>query len=180
MRQGTSMVERGADWPAEFRPNLTPYDIFALGSFGGTYWRPIHSAVTGKNYRNKHKKYAWSKRLSDDILTLPWNEYDKELNFYGVKVGTTLEDWEGAGWISKYHPYGWVQWYCDYYEGRRCPDDARQIQRWVRTAGPNSRFRRALINLVNQKRAKFDDFTVSPKMRQTLQHWAYALTASDI
>ena len=27
----------------EFRPNLSPRQIFKLGSFGGTYWRPIKS-----------------------------------------------------------------------------------------------------------------------------------------
>ena len=30
----------------EFRPNRTPEDILRFGSFGGTYFRPIHSAVT--------------------------------------------------------------------------------------------------------------------------------------
>ena len=44
------------DYP-EFIPNLTPRQIIKLGSFGGTYWRPIKSAVTGKSYKNQHKKY---------------------------------------------------------------------------------------------------------------------------
>ena len=30
------------DYP-EFTPNLTPQEIFEMGSFGGTYWRPIYS-----------------------------------------------------------------------------------------------------------------------------------------
>ena len=33
----------------DFRPNLTPREIFSLGSFGGTYWRPIYSSITKKN-----------------------------------------------------------------------------------------------------------------------------------
>ena len=37
----------------EFRPNLTPKEIFSLGSFGGTYWRPIYSEITNKSYKNK-------------------------------------------------------------------------------------------------------------------------------
>ena len=41
------------DYP-DFQPNLTPRDIFELGSFGGTYWRPIYSSVTGQNYKNIH------------------------------------------------------------------------------------------------------------------------------
>ena len=36
------------DYP-DFRPNLTPREIFKLGSFGGTYWRPIYSSVVDKN-----------------------------------------------------------------------------------------------------------------------------------
>ena len=26
----------------DFKPNLTPKKMFELGSFGGTYWRPIY------------------------------------------------------------------------------------------------------------------------------------------
>ena len=32
------------DYP-EFRPNLSPREMFLLGSFGGTYWRPIYSSI---------------------------------------------------------------------------------------------------------------------------------------
>ena len=35
------------DYP-DFTPNLTPRQIFLLGSFGGTYWRPIYSQITKK------------------------------------------------------------------------------------------------------------------------------------
>lgn len=165
------------DYP-EFRPNLTPREIFKLGSFGGTYWRPIHSKVTKKDYSNQHKKYSWLRGIQNKYLTQPIK--DKELNKYKVTVGTTLEYWESKGWITKYDPYGWVQWYCNFYNGRRCPDDERQIKRWIRTAGPSSRFRRALINLIKKKKAKYNDFTISPKRRQTLQHWAYVLVPKDL
>ena len=168
------------DYP-EFRPNLTPREMFKLGSFGGTYWRPIYSQITKKNYKNKHKKYpkSWWVGIPDEHLTKSWDDYNKTINKYNVKVGTTKEYWEEKGWITKHHPYGWVQWYCDFYSGKRCPDDERQIKRWVRTAGPKSRFRRALINLIKKKKTTYNDFTISPKRRQTLQHWGYKLTKKD-
>lgn len=169
------------DYP-EFTPNLSPRDIFKLGSFGGTYWRTIHSAVTNKKYKNEHFDYpkSWWAGIPDEYLTTEWNNYNKYINKYQVKVGTTLEFWEQQHWITKYNPYGWVQWYCDFFSGKRGPDDERQISRWVKTAGPNSRFRRALINLIIKNKTKYDDFTISPKIRQTLQHWAYVLTKDDL
>lgn len=165
------------DYPL-FQPNLTPLEIFQLGSFGGTYWRPIYSTVVGKKLKNRHLKYGI--KLPDDLILRAWDNYDKKINKYGVKVGTTLEFWESQNWITKYHPYGWVEWYCDFYAGNRCPDDERQITRWINTAGPNSRFRKRLINLVKKNKSTYDDFTISPKIRQTLQHWGYQLCASDI
>ena len=46
------------DYP-DFRPNLSPRQIFKLGSFGGTYWRPIKSKFFNNTLKNKHKKYVF-------------------------------------------------------------------------------------------------------------------------
>ena len=32
--------------------------------------------------------------------------------------------------------YGWFQWYCRFFQGRRSEDDERQIQRWLKICGP--------------------------------------------
>jgi hypothetical protein len=168
-----------ADYP-EFRPNLTPRQMFKLGSFGGTYWRTISSKVTGRSHKNIHKKYKdWWKGIPDDQLTRDWEDYDKSINKYEVKVGTTLEFWEKKGWIKKSHPYGWVHWYCDFYNGKRGADDRRQIDRWLGIAGPNGRFRKWLVTEITKKKGRWNDVTSSPKIRQTLQHWAYVLTKAD-
>lgn len=168
------------DYP-DFRPNLSPREIFKLKSFGRTYWRPIYSKVTKTHYKNRHKRYpaSWWKGIPDDWLTCNWEDYDKDFNNYGVKVGTTLEFWESKKWITRYHPYGWCEWWCDFFMGNRCPDDQRQIDRWIKTAGPNSRFRKRLINMIKDKKTTYNDYTVSPAIRQTLQHWAYKLTKKD-
>lgn len=170
-----------SDYP-DFTPNLTPQEIFKLGSFGGTYWRPIYSSIVSKKLKNQHIKYSklWFKGIPDNHMIVPWASYDKNINKYKVKVGTTLEFWEEKIWIVKSHPYGWVQWFCDFCMGERGPDDERQINRWKRTAGPNSRFRKQLINKIKLAQTTYDDYTISPKIRQTLQHWAVQLTNHDL
>lgn len=46
----------------EFRPNLSPKQIIRMGSFGGTYFRPIKSSVTGKSYRDVWKEFPDGER----------------------------------------------------------------------------------------------------------------------
>jgi hypothetical protein len=166
------------DYP-EFRPNLTPRQIFKSGSFGGTYWRPIESGVTHKKYRNKHKKYpkSWWKGIPDNYLTS--SQCDKSINKYKVNSGTSLLFWESKGWMDKRDPYGWVQWFCEFHNGRRSEDDERQIQRWLNFAGPKGRFRRRLINMCKKQGKKYNDYSVSPVIRQGLQHWGYRLNSKD-
>ena len=166
------------DYP-EFKPNLTPRQIFKLGSFGGTYWRPIYSKITNKKYKNVHLDYpkSWWKNIPKSHLVSP--KCDIQKNRYKVRVGTSLKFWESKKWITKYHPYGWIQWYCDFFMGKRSPDDKRQIKRWAGIAGKNGRFRKWLITLILKKKGKWNDYTISPKIRQTLQHWGYKLTDYD-
>jgi len=165
----------------KFKPNLSPREMFKLGSFGGTYWRPIKSKYFENELRNVHKKYpkSWWKGIPEDHLTRSFDKYDVKINKYGVKVGTTLEFWEKKNWIRETQPYGWVQWYCDYYMGKRGDDDERQIKRWQALAGPRGRFMRFLVTQIIKKKAKWNDETVSPKIRQVLQHWGYKLTKKD-
>ena len=34
-------------------------------------------------------------------------------------------------------------------------------------------FKRRLVNMIKNKKTKYNDYTVSPVIRQGLQHWAY-------
>jgi hypothetical protein len=165
------------DWP-DFTPNLTPREIFQSGSFGGSYWRPIRSSVTGGELSEQHLEFEdWWEGIPDSLLTS--DVYDKSVNRYGVKSGSSLEMWESKGWIRSEDPYGWVQWYCRFFSGRRGPDDERQVKRWNAFAGERGRFRSQLIKKVIAREARFDDDSVSPVIRQSLQHWGYRLNESD-
>jgi hypothetical protein len=49
----------------DFTPNLAPYQVLQLGSFGGTYWRRIRSGVTGRSYEGAHAEFpaSWCVRV---------------------------------------------------------------------------------------------------------------------
>ena len=167
----------------EFKPNLSPHQILKMGAFGGTYFRPIYSSVTKKHYKSEDVIEEYPKSWFKDIdikkmVTSP--DYDKNVNKYKVKCGTGLEDWEDKGWIIEQDPYGWFQWYCRFYIGRRTDDDKRQIKRWLNFAGPKGRFKKQLINMIKNKGADVDDYNISPVIRQSLQHWGYKVSKKDL
>ena len=176
-RKNTSKTIKFDDYP-DFIPNLSPQKVFELGSFGGTYWRPIYSKTNKRNYKNVNHKYnSWWKNVPEKNLSSP--DYYVNKNKYKVKVGLDLEYWEEKKWMHPRNPYGWMHWYCDFYNGKRGEDDKRQIERWKGLAGPRGRFMRFLVTKILQKNANYNDETVSPKIRQVLQHWGYVLTKKD-
>jgi hypothetical protein len=67
----------------EFKPNKTPKQVFKLGAFGGTYFRPIHSSVTGINYTPKQAMSGipkdWFNGLDMEKMITSSN-YDKKVN----------------------------------------------------------------------------------------------------
>lgn len=164
----------------DFHPNRSPEDILRAGAFGGTYYRPISSAVTNIQY-NSNDVLAnsvdpkWIEGL-DKKTMLTSSTYRKTINKFGVKCGGSLGMWESSGWISDSDCYGWFQWYCRFYMGRRCSDDLRQIGRWCKSAGPKGRFRSQLCNKIMAANTTADDTAISPVIRQTLLHWGLEIT----
>jgi len=165
----------------EFKPNLTPKEVLQMGSFGGTYFRPIYSSVT----KTKYGKEVWQELPQSwleglDIRTqVSSSIYDPAKNKYKVKCGASLEEWENSGWMHKQDPYGWFQWFCRFYQGRRTDDDERQIGRWSKCAGEKGRWKNNLISKIVKSGCAWDNYAVSPVVRQTLQHWAYQLSQED-
>lgn len=166
----------------EFRPNVTPAEMFSLGVFGGSYYRPIHSGVVNKDLKDQHEEFrhlGWWNNIPDHKIA---NKVcNKNYNWMKVKAGSSLADWESKKWIIPQDPYGWVQWYCRFYAGRRSADDQRQIDRWDRYTGPKrGRWRKNLINKLKGAKANYDDPSISPVIRQGLLQWAYILVPEDL
>ena len=157
------------DYP-EFKPNITPKEMFEIGIMGGSYFREIKSPKTKKTYKNHHKKFKFLNSIPKEKLTK--QTYDKNINFYKVEVGTSYEFWMSKNWIKEeYDPYGWIQWYCNFYQGRRTDDDLRQINRWKKSAGPKGRFRNQLQRKINEVGSNNEK--IYPRLRQTLLHWGF-------
>ena len=63
-----------------------------------------------------------------------------------------------------------------YWLGRRLEDDESQINRWKKIV---SRFRGKLVKMIKDAGSKFDDYSISSKIRQIVLHWGYELTEKD-
>ena len=56
----------------------------------------------------------------------------------------------------------------------------RKMVKDILTDGKNvSRFRGKLVKMIKDAGSKFDDYSISPKIRQILLHWGYELTEKD-
>jgi len=142
----------GKNFDPQFKPDLTPKEMLALGVFGGTYLRDCEDEFP-------HDWFTHAKLLSLDL-----NKPDKKLNYFGVQASQSLAEWKRKGWIREQDPRGWFQWYCRYYMGRRSEDDLRQIKRW-----------RAITRHTSQiaKNCRVGDMFCRPRQRQAVLHWAY-------
>ena len=132
-----------------------------------------YSNINSKLYRNSWKKLDVLKNIDKKLYAS--NYYDINVNKYKVKCGTSLRFWENKGWIHKQDPYGRCQWYCRYYLRRRSSDDDRQIARWNNII---NRFKSILVKMIKDKSTKYNDYSISPKIRQMLLHWGYEIVES--
>ena len=154
-----------------FGANKAPVEVIKEGAFGGTYFRDIYSDLNGKWYKKLWKELDQLKDIDKKYYCSDY--YDVSVNKYGVKCGTSLRFLGKKSWINKIDPYGWFQWYFRYWLGRRSKDDERQINRWKKIV---SRFRGKLVKMIKDAGSKFEDYSISPKIRQILLHWGYELT----
>eukprot|EP00588_Corethron_pennatum_P005174 CAMPEP_0194297378 /NCGR_PEP_ID=MMETSP0169-20130528/58730_1 /TAXON_ID=218684 /ORGANISM="Corethron pennatum, Strain L29A3" /LENGTH=296 /DNA_ID=CAMNT_0039047163 /DNA_START=168 /DNA_END=1058 /DNA_ORIENTATION=- len=170
----------------QFTPLLTPAECIRAGIFGGCYFNPRggKAGIFGREVDVDWREFPaeWFEGL--DIVTMVSSRrYCVSTNKYGVKAGQDQAFWEGKGWIHERDPRGWFQWYCRFYMGRRCADDARQIKRWQACASGRGRWRNQLCGRVLKASdggtSLARNRAISPVIRQTLLHWAYELTEED-
>ena len=157
-----------------FSPNKTPIEAIKEGAFGGTYFRDIYSGINKKWYKNSWQEFVHVKNIDAKFYASDY--YDVNVSRYGAKCRTSLRFWKNKGWINKIDPYGCFQWYFRYLLGRRSIDDKRQTNRWKKIV---SRFRGKLVKMIKDAGSKFDDYSISPKIRQILLHWGYELTKKN-
>jgi len=153
----------------EFKPNYSPEEVLRAGAFGGTYFRPIHSAVTNIKYRSSDVLAStvpkeWIEGLDKGTM-ITSSDYNIKVNKWKAKCGGSLGMWESSGWMSNSDPYGWFQWYCRFYQGRRCSDDERQISRYNKSAGPTGRFKSQLANKIIAAGVDVNCPSISPVIR---------------
>lgn len=143
------VAPEGEDFDPDFKPDLSPKEMLAMGVFEGKYCNDCKGEFPADWFKDA--------KLSDKA--------DPDLNYFGVKSRQPLSVWREKGWIYGPDPRGWFQWYCRYYMGRRLPDiDAIQIKRW-----------RSFARHAGQIRANCDpgDIHCRPRQRQALLQWAY-------
>jgi hypothetical protein len=125
----------GRDFDPEFRPELTPKEMLALGVFCGKYMTDCRSEFPASWFA--HAKLSRSGR-------------DCSLNYFGVDASQPLSVWRNKGWIHPDDPRGWFQWYCRYYMAvarrRRTPGRSsaggRSGGTWRRSSGTASQVTR--------------------------------------
>lgn len=140
----------GRNFDPEFRPELTPKEMLALGVFCGKYMTDCREEFP----------VSWFARAR-----LSPSSRDFSLNYFSVDASQPLSVWRRKGWIHPDDPRGWFQWYCRYYMGRRMADeDVRQIKRW-------KAMRRHIAQI--KRNCPKGDLMCRRRQRQAVMHWAY-------
>lgn len=152
MQQGYSYTlsePAGENFHPEFRPELTPREMLAMGVFGGRYMTDCREEFPAEWFAS---------------AKLCATAHKAELNYFGINASKPLSYWAAKGWLHADDPRGWFQWYCRYYLGRRHPDDLRQIKRWKAMARHIAQVR---------KHCGREQLDCRRRQRQALLHWAY-------
>ena len=154
-----------------FNPRLTPREMFEKGIMGGAYFGPNAGPVMTNELLDILEEEF--EGMDTDL----WKavKYVPKRNKFKVRSGLSYAEWVKFGWINSEDPFGWIEWYIKYNRGRRGDDDVRQIRRWDDFCGPNGRWRQNIY----QKIYMTGNWDISPRIQQSLLHWAYEINEED-
>lgn len=140
------------NWDPNFAPSYTPKEMLEMGVFEGKYINVVDGLPKGWY---KIKKVL---KTSD--------QPDVSINYYGIKSRQPLDVWRKNGWTATNSPYGWFEWYCLYFCGRRLDkEDEWQINRWRSFVARHSG--QVMI------KCKPGDKSCHTKQRQALLQWGW-------
>lgn len=150
----------------DFTPSYSPIEMVQAGVFGGNYFG---NTEVKKNWLDFVPVEFIEKCDTEKLIKL---KYDKSINKYKVICGMDYAGWVSSDWIIEQDPYGWFNWYINFFYGRRSSDDNRQIARWKSFIGRHSGM---LKSMCIKKNVSINDEKVGLKTRQGLLHWAYKI-----
>ena len=103
-----------------FNPHYTPREILELGVFGGTYF---------VKYRSQQ---GLPKELFEGLPTIKYDAlvYDKNNNYFQVDAHQRRRDFNMPNDARVLDPFGWFQWYCRFFYGRRSSSDNYRLAQW--------------------------------------------------
>lgn len=152
-----------------FKPNLTPIQMLNQGIFGQSYFG-VEKLQGDMYYDELFQSFGHV-----DPSAYLSSKYQAKSNKFKVRSGKNYQFWKDSNWMHHDDPYGWFEWYCKYYIGRRHSDDQRQIQRWLDFCGPNGRWRQRIYGMIDST----GNWDISPRIQQSLLHWGYQVNEDD-
>ena len=154
-----------------FNPILSPKEMLEAGIFGGSYFG-VEDLQGDYDYQSL---FAECLEGINPLLYLG-KKYSPKMNKFKIRSGMPYDYWLEMDWMHHDDPYGWFEWYCKYSNGRRHEDDNRQIRRWQDFCGPGrGRWRNAIYKKIHLS----GDWTISPRIQQSLLHWGYYVNDDD-
>ncbi len=91
----------GKNFRSDFKPDLTPKQMLALGVFGGVYFSDKPTEYP--------KDWFTRAKLSVD------KQAHRELNYFNINASQPMSVWIEKGWINENDPRGWFEWYARYH-----------------------------------------------------------------
>jgi hypothetical protein len=157
------------DFP-NFTPSYSPIEMISEGVFGGNYFGNINVKKDWVNYVPHDFLIDLKSNLIEVEQLLTNKTYNKSTNSYKVLCGMDYLGWVNSGWIKEQDPFGWFNWFINFYYGRRSVDDIRQINRWSSFVSRHSGMLKSLCAKHNKK---ISDNSIGLKTKQGLLHWSY-------